>query len=222
MSRHTLAAVLGEGDDGEDLDHGSHGGATVSGSPAAAAAAAGPVAFVGGAPQQEVAAVGEAGVTAAAAAAAAPAVSGRCGVEAASLQRCFGLANGVDLLYATLGWNETESSTLGWNGAPPETDDNPANDTDADSHSEQIERRPPPCALRVLSVTHMELPGRRLPTAVNGGGGVLVSLSLTNSSFECSAEALIRALAAVGPGRYCSPRHRIQFELRHEGSKCVG
>jgi len=45
--------------------------------------------------------VGEAEVTAAAAAA--PAVPGRCRVEAASLQRCFGLANGVDLLYATLG-----------------------------------------------------------------------------------------------------------------------
>ena len=27
---------------------------------------------------------------------------------------------------------------------------------------------------------------------------------------------------AVGPGRYCSPRHRMNFNFRNEGSKCVG
>ena len=28
-------------------------------------------------------------------------------------------------------------------------------------------------------------------------------------------------LAQVGPGRYCSPRHRMPFNSRHEGLQCV-
>ena len=30
--------------------------------------------------------------------------------------------------------------------------------------------------------------------------------------------ALVFAFLAVGPGRYCSPRHRMPFNVTHEGS----
>ena len=35
-------------------------------------------------------------------------------------------------------------------------------------------------------------------------------------------EAREGARVEVGPGGYCSPRHRVPFDSRDEGSKCVG
>jgi hypothetical protein len=99
---------------------------------------------------------------------------GRRGIEAASLQRCFGLTNGADVLAAALGWHRTSSSSVA----------------------------PPPCPLRALSLTHLEavLPPAVLLPAVRGGRGQLLScLSLTNTSFACSAGELVRALAVGAP-----------------------
>jgi len=33
---------------------------------------------------------------------------------------------------------------------------------------------------------------------------------------------MLAAAATVGPARYCSPRHRLPFNSRNEGSTCVG
>jgi len=54
------------------------------------------------------------------------------------------------------------------------------------------------------------------------------SASATSLPPFCFAAGLALAAAgamasglAVGPDRYCSPRHRMTFNSRNEGSKCV-
>ena len=101
-------------------------------------------------------------------------------VEAVSMQRCFGLTVGADLLAAALGW--------------------PAADRDPPA-SPSPPRGPPPsrwCRLKSLALTHLTCP---LPPPFRGGagGGRLTCLSITNATFECSAGELVRALSSAAP-----------------------
>jgi len=66
------------------------------------------------------------------------------------------------------------------------------------------------------------------PGLVSSGNGMLVQKrqpyihaerSLTWITQKHVADAPLRM---TGPGRYCSPRHRMPLSSRTEGSKCVG
>jgi hypothetical protein len=57
-------------------------------------------------------------------------------------------------------------------------------------------------------------------------GGIDVSLEGGANNWingvETVAPGSVAASLQVGPGECCSPRHRVQFNSRDEGSKCVG
>ena len=61
--------------------------------------------------------------------------------------------------------------------------------------------------------------GRQQP-GYGGGRGGYYGFESKEAADEAAADDA--ALAKVGPGNYLSLRHRMPFNLRNEGSKCVG
>ena len=61
-----------------------------------------------------------------------------------------------------------------------------------------------------------------LQRTLREGNEIDLIAQLAQETLDGNAEESGRRVGQVGPARYCSPRHRIPFDPRNEGSKCVG